>query len=560
MGWFVGALRANPEITFFLALALGYALGSLRFWTFQLGPVLGTLIAGLAVGQIGVDVSGPMQAAFFLMFLFAIGFRTGPEFFQGLRSSAVPQVTMTALLCVCALGSAWGLALLCGFDGGTAAGMLAGSQTNSTALGTATQATANLGLDAAHTANVAHDVATAYALTYFCGTILVVWFLPVVGPRLMRVDLAAACRQLEQEMGLQTSDPNVKSAYHEIHVRAYRLPPALAGHTVRQVEALWPENRRAIIVRVRRGDALIEADPGMQLQAGDVVALGGRQEAVLAAEAPLKDEVQDRELLAVPTVSARLVLTQGRLAGRPLIVLAREIGARGIFLLQLRRAGRDLPLTGQTVVERGDVMTVTGARAEVDRVAGEIGYAEYATSTTDLLVVAATIAAGALIGLPALRLGQFTVGLSAPVGVLLAGLSLGHLRTLYPRLGRIPEASASLLESFGLAGFLALVGLGAGPGLIAAFRERGAVLLGAGIVVTLLPHVVTILVGRYATGMHPGILLGVCSGAGTSAPALAEIEKVARSKIPTLGYGMACAVGNVLLALWGTILVQVLGR
>ena len=129
MEWFLGALRSHPEITFFLSLALGYALGSMRLGTFTLGPVLGTLIVGLAVGQIGVDVSGPMQAAFFLMFLFAIGFRTGPEFFQGLRSSALPQVAITALLCVCALGCTWGLALVCGFDGGTAAGLLAGAQT-----------------------------------------------------------------------------------------------------------------------------------------------------------------------------------------------------------------------------------------------------------------------------------------------------------------------------------------------------------------------------------------------------------------------------------------------
>ena len=172
-----------------------------------------------------------MQAAFFLMFLFAIGFRTGPEFFQGLRSSAVPQVAITVLLCVCALGCTWGLALLCGFDGGTAAGLLAGAQTSSTALGTATQAAAGLGLDAEHAAAVAHNVATGYALTYFLGTLLVVWFLPAIGPRLMRVNLADACRQLEQQMGLQTSDPAVGSAYREVVVRAYRLPPSLAGRT-----------------------------------------------------------------------------------------------------------------------------------------------------------------------------------------------------------------------------------------------------------------------------------------------------------------------------------------
>ena len=560
MEWFLGALRSHPEIAFFLSLALGYALGSVRLGTFTLGPVLGTLIVGLAVGQIGVDVSGPMQAAFFLMFLFAIGFRTGPEFFQGLRSSALPQVAITVLLCLCALGCTWGLALLCGFDGGTAAGLLAGAQTSSTALGTATQAAAGLGLDAEHAAVVAHNVATGYALTYFLGTLLVVWFLPTIGPRLMRVDLAEACRQLEQQMGLQASDPAVGSAYREVVARAYRLPASLAGRSVAQVEALWPAGQRVIVGRVRRGDALIEALPAMQLEDGDVVAVAGGQEALLAADAPLRDEVLDRELLAVPTVSADLVLTHRRLSGQTLGALGRELVARGVFVRKLRRAGREVPFTAQMVVERGDVLTVVGAQSEVARLAADVGYAEYASSTTDLLTVAATIALGALIGLPSLLVGQFAIGLSSPVGVLLAGLALGHLRTVYPRLGRIPDASVSLLESFGLAGFLALVGLGAGPGLIAAFEERGAVLVVAGVLVTLLPHVVTILVGRYAMGMHPGILLGVCSGAGTSAPALAEIEKAAHSKIPTLGYGMACAVGNVLLALWGTILVQVVGR
>ena len=343
MEWFLGALRSHPEIAFFLSLALGYALGSVRLGTFTLGPVLGTLIAGLAVGQIGVDVSGPMQAAFFLMFLFAIGFRTGPEFFQGLRSSAVPQVAITVLLCVCALGCTWGLALLCGFDGGTAAGLLAGAQTSSTALGTATQAAAGLGLDAEHAAAVAHNVATGYALTYFLGTLLVVWFLPAIGPRLMRVNLADACRQLEQQMGLQTSDPAVGSAYREVVARAYRLPASLAGRSVAQVEALWPASQRVIVGRVRRGDALIEALPAMQLEDGDVVAVAGGQEALLAADAPLRDEVLDRELLAVPTVSADLVLTHRRLSGQTLSALGRELVARGVFLRKLRRAGRELP-------------------------------------------------------------------------------------------------------------------------------------------------------------------------------------------------------------------------
>jgi putative transport protein len=266
-------------------------------------------------------------------------------------------------------------------------------------------------------------------------------------------------------------------------------------------------------------------------------------------------EIKDRTLLEIPTVSAQLVLTSRSLAGRTLRDIVDRLGARGIFLLALRRAGRELPFTAATVIERGDVLSVSGTRAEVARVAGEIGYAEYPTTATDVLLVAGTITAGALIGLPAITVGSFSLSVTSPVGVLLAGLTLGHLRATRPRFGRIPEASALLFETLGLSVFLALVGLQAGPAAVAAVRASGVSLVAAGVVVTLVPHVVTILAGRYLIGLHPAILLGLCAGAGTSTPSLAALEKAAESRVPTIGYGMACAVGNVLTALGGTLLV-----
>ncbi len=69
---------------------------------------------------------------------------------------------------------------------------------------------------------------------------------------------------------------------------------------------------------------------------------------------------------------------------------------------------------------------------------------------------------------------------------------------------------------------------------------------------------VGVLVGYYVFRMHPGVVLGVCAGAGTATPALAAIQEVAQSRIPTLGYGVSYAVGNVLLALWGTVIVSLL--
>src|SRR6187401_2657870 len=137
MEWLANALRQNPELALFLSLAIGYTIGQLRIGNFQFGSVLGTLIAGLVVGQFVIDVPNAMKSAFFLMFMFAIGFRSGPEFFRSLRSNAAVQVGLIVLFCVTALVVTWSVARIWNFGGGTAAGLLAGAQTNSSALGSA---------------------------------------------------------------------------------------------------------------------------------------------------------------------------------------------------------------------------------------------------------------------------------------------------------------------------------------------------------------------------------------------------------------------------------------
>jgi putative transport protein len=112
-----------------------------------------------------------------------------------------------------------------------------------------------------------------------------------------------------------------------------------------------------------------------------------------------------------------------------------------------------------------------------------------------------------------------------------------------------------LFETLGLSVFLALVGLEAGPGIVSTFRDSGLAILGGALAVTLVPHIVTIVTGYYVLRMNPAVLLGLCAGAGTSAPALAAVEKAADSRVPTLGYGLACAAGNILTAMSATVLV-----
>ena len=556
MNWLLDAVRQNPELALFVVLAIGYALGRIRVGSFQLGGVLGSLIAGLAIGQLGVPVPGGIKDVFFALFLFAVGLRTGAEFFRSLRSSGTAQLTLTVMLCGTSLALTWGFAGLWHLDPGSTAGLLAGAMTNSMILGTATDAAAGISLDPAVRNGLAENLAATYAVTYIPGLVLVLWFLPYGAPRLMRVSLRDASREVEQSLGLTDTSPSLNSGYRPVSLRCYRLPASFDGLTVAEVEGRWPSDNRVIVVRVRRDATLLDATPAMRLREGDIVALAAHSTFLIGESNPLAgQELHDRELLQTPMVSADLRLTNRGLGGRTLRELADRLGARGIFLIALRRDGRELPFTPSTVIERGDVLSISGVQAEIARVSSEVGYAEYPSSATDLLLVATTITLGGLAGLVSVTVGGLTLSLSLSIGILLAGLLLGHLRSRHPRFGRVPEASVRLFESMGLSAFAACMGLQAGPRAVAAASESGLALVVASAIIVLVPNLVTVLFGHYVLRMNPAILLGVCAGAGGSGPTLAALEDAADSRVPALGYGMPCAVGNVILAVGGALLV-----
>src|SRR5512146_817294 len=102
----VHALRSHPELALFLTLAVGFTLGKLRIGSFTLGTVLGCLLAGVAIGQLGVHVNDTVKSVFFSLFLFATGYKVGPQFFRGLRKDGLPQVALSVLVAVSCLATA----------------------------------------------------------------------------------------------------------------------------------------------------------------------------------------------------------------------------------------------------------------------------------------------------------------------------------------------------------------------------------------------------------------------------------------------------------------------
>jgi putative transport protein len=553
MTFVVASIRENPELAIFLTLAIGFAIGRIRIGSFRLGNVVGTLLAGVLVGQMGVEVHPLVKVVFFDLFLFATGYKVGPQFFRGLGRNALSQALLTVVLCVTSLLTTLVAAKAMGYDSGTAAGLMAGAFTESTVIGTAGNTISRLDLPETEKMRLLNNIPVAYAVSYLVGTGFVVWFLASLAPRLLGVDLREESRKLETAGTLPESGAGTRPAYREWDVRAYRIPDAAAGRTVTDFERSYAPDR-LFVGRIRRGEEILDGTPGTVLRRHDVAVVAARRHVLLAPGAPFGDEVEDGELLDFPRAALDVVVTRREVADRTLAEVAEEHG-RGVVLLKLVRGGEEIPFTPRTVLNRGDLLRITGALDDVERAGKALGYVERPSSETDVVFVGLGILLGGLMGALTLRIGDLPLSLTASGGALIMGLVFGWLRSVRPTFGRIPEPALWVFDTVGLAVFIGVVGLGAGPTFVAGLRSTGASLLLVGFVVSVTPHVAALFFGRYVLKMNPVILLGACAGAGTATAALRAIQDEAGSKLPVLGYTVPYAIGNILLTAWGPVIV-----
>lgn len=563
MTWLATSLRDHLEITIFLVLGLGYAVGRLRIGSFRLNAVVGVIAVGVLVGQLGIKPPPELQWSFFVLFLFAIGYQTGPQFFEGLGRGALPQIGLSILFCAVGLASGYFLSRLFGFNAGGAAGLIAGGLGASAAIGTGADAIAKLPISDATRQQLVASSAVAFAVTYLVGLVATIFTLGKVCPRLLRTDLKSACRELEAELGMDKREPGVFSAYQHFVARSYSIPESFDGKTAEALEQTFSP-ARVFVERVDNSHGPADAGPETVLHKGDKVALTGRNEILASAENPLsRYEIGDAGLLEIPVVTVDHALTRRDLDHHTLAevveILGRDAPTRGVFVKEISRGGHELPIGEKLVLERGDILRLVGAKRHVERVAARLGPTAWPSDSSDMAVFGLSIALGGLIGLPALHFAGVDIGLSAPVGVLLGGLFVGWLHARRPLFGRVPDAALSVLSSLGLTAFLALVGIGAGPMFVTGLRTSGVSLLIAGALVAAIPNIVTLLVGRYLLRMHPAIVLGICAGAGTSQSGLAAVQEVSESQVATLGYGVSYAIGNILLALCGSLIVVLMG-
>jgi putative transport protein len=209
-------------------------------------------------------------------------------------------------------------------------------------------------------------------------------------------------------------------------------------------------------------------------------------------------------------------------------------------------------------IERGDVIRLVGWKDKLDGAIETIGYEDSPTEKTDLVYLAIGVVIGTALGLLVWKVGGIPLTLGTGGGILVAGLFFGWLRSRQKRFGAFPPAAQSVFIDFGLSGFVAVVGLAAGPQMLASMQANGPQLVLIGLAVALLPQIVGLAFGHLVLRMHPLVLLGGLAGSQTVTAALNAVLEEADSSAPVVGYTVTYAIGNVLLTLWGPVIVAML--
>jgi len=555
---FAHFLEKHPDLTVFLVLGLGYFIGQFKFRGFGLGPVTGALFAGLMIGQFAeVPVSETARSILFLLFLFGIGYSVGPKFLSAVKGDGLPGIAIGIIVPLTAMATAVIAARILGLDAGFAAGLFSGATTESPAIGTAAEAIRALPLPKEQRDQMISHIAVADALCYLFGALGVILMTTLIGPAMLRIDVAEEARKLEEKYGMTGKRAGIASAWRPVEIRAYAIAAAgaLVGKTVAAAEAMAP-GQRLFIQRIRRGDALMEPRPDMVLLAGDVVALEARRDVLIEFLGAEAREVEDKDLLDIAALSLDVYVAGKSVVGRSVAELSHTPESRGVFLRRILRGGLEVPIGPETRLERGDIITLIGTEKNVEAAAVLAGAAIRQSDATDYVTLGLAIFVGGLIGtVVGVDIAGAHIALSTSVGTLLAGLFIGWLRSRRPHVARIPDAAIAMMTSLGLAAFVGMIGLHAGPVFVDAVREVGFGLLIAGVFVTLVPQFLGLLIGRYVLGMNPLLLLGALSGAQTMTAALAALQEKSGSPIAVLGYTAAVPFGHILLTSGGTIIV-----
>ncbi|MDE6333962.1 MAG: aspartate-alanine antiporter [Muribaculaceae bacterium] len=555
----------NPSMAIFLTLCLGYLVGKLKYKMLTLGTVTSVLLVGVLVGILmpELTVHPPLKMVFFLLFLFAIGYSVGPQFFRSFKKNGLPQVVFAAAMAVVCLVVTWLCAKVAGYNAGEAVGLFSGAQTISAVIGVGQETIDGLHISESAKQSMNNIIPVMYAVTYVFGTAGSAWIVAFVGPRLMGgfAKCRQDCKEEEARMGQTLVDqPGYASSMREVAFRCYKVENEWfgAGKKVSDLESyVVSQGRRLFVDRIRHNGQIIDTpQPSQLIYRDDEVVLSGRRESIIGEESWIGSEVQDPALLSFAIRVSPTMAASKNVDGKTVKDILSRPWMHGVSIREIKRQQSiDIPVRENTVVQGGDMITLVGLPFDVAVAEKNVGRATRQTTATDIIFVALGILVGGIIGVLTFNAGSVPVSLTTSGGALIMGLVFGWWHSKRPDYGQVPPAATWIFRDLGLNMFIACVGLECGPHFIQGFQQVGWILFVWGAVATTIPLIIGIIMARYIFKFTPGTALGCVAGARTTTAALGAVEESLHSNVPAMGYAITYAVGNTLLILFGVVMV-----
>ena len=544
-------LIANPVISIFLCLALGYLIGKLKIKSFTIGATVGTLLVGLLISLVfkGVgtyEIDGTVKTIFFSLFIFAIGYEVGPSFFASLKSSGLKIIILSLFFAVAAFVVSIVLFKAFGIGAGEAGGILAGSLTQSAILGTADSTMKGM-LSGTELKTAESQMAIAYALTYVFGTVGVVVFLKNGAAKLIGVNLTDTVKKkIDQTNFHESSSEN--TVVGNIKARAFCIENGaeFIGKTIGSVEEQYGDD--LTITQIIRKGKKVSLAPDVQLLEGDTVTIIGLLDAVLHFEAPGMKETDDSEALKLDVIKQEIVLTN-----HFSLDVIKHLSENGIVISEKKRDNN--VLSEDQALKALDHLTLVGPKALITKVVKKLGYVKDTGTETDVSFISMGLVVGLLIGAISFVVSGIPITLGSGGGALIGGLLFGYYQDKHSNYGLMPKATRWFCKSVGLNLFIAIVGLTSGASFLSALQSMGVKVLLIGVLVTILPHIASVYFGRFVLKLDAVDIIGSLCGAGTCTAALNGVVEEYESSIFAIAYTPGYAMGNILLTVLGPLVV-----
>ena len=502
-----GIIGSQPILTAFLAIGLGYLVGQISVGGFSLG-VGAVLFVGLALGAFApkAQIVGPIGLIGLIMFLYGVGILYGRQFFEGMTGAAGRKYNLLALVAVIAgLAVALGLGHVFGAKIGHTLGIFAGSMTSTATLQAALDAIGN------------KDPSIGYSVAYPFG---------VIGPILCMYFLTRAVQ------------PKFPPKGPQMHMGEITLGSNFSGQPLNELNTELPSGVQ--VTMIRKGGENYLPSTGFLLQAGDALLVVAERQDDLAAVAARLGTLEPGRLVKDRSALdyIRVFVGKASLVGIPLARLPLPT-AFPVQLLHIRRYDVDLVPSPDLMLEFGDRVGVLMPPDRKDEIRRFFGDTVKSAAEFSYVSLGIGMVLGVLIGLipiPIPGVGTVTLGIGG--GPLIVALIAGKVRRTGPLLWVMPLPANIVLRNFGLALFLATVGVNAGQPFVRTISETGLTMFWIGVVVLLTTVLIVLLIGHYVLKIAYDDLMGVAAGATGNPAILVYGTRMAPTERPDIGYAM----------------------